>query len=306
MVIVAESSNREDLALIFLSITYCYYMSLKGCKKTVQSFCTRNIDGFSISLYLRNFLHFSGENGWDGDCNFLCSSCMNPCPRRCCLWWLLMPNHHTRRMSTRYHQSQYLNTCARKGLAHLNMGFLLRVGFYSNILILDFALKGLSAAATALQWWFRHKPHKVHYENSKPPNSSWYLTRSSKFGFQYIWSHSMVINDLMSFTSTVYHVCHWFLFGNTGRWPSRCGVYHRECDCHGIPTQWFKLWTSRLCRGTAPNWLHPTLQSGKLMIRSSTDLNWLLFTNWVMKETGDVILWEWQLQGCCCPHPLVL
>jgi hypothetical protein len=60
MVIVAESSNREDLALIFLSITYCY-MSLKGCKKTVQSFCTRNIDGFSISLYLRNFLQFSGK-----------------------------------------------------------------------------------------------------------------------------------------------------------------------------------------------------------------------------------------------------
>lgn len=116
----------------------------------------------------------------------------------------------------------------------------------------------------------------------------------------------MVINDLMSFTLTDYHVCHWFLFGNTGRWPSRCGVYHWECDCHGIPTQWFKLWTSRLCRGTAPNWLHPTLQSGKLMIRSTTDLNWLLFTNWVMKESGDMILWEWQLQGCCCPHPLVL
>lgn len=116
MVIVAESSNREDLALVFLIISYCY-MSLKRMQEDCNLCALEILMVSRLACIEETFCIFWG-NGWDGDCNFLCSSCMNSCPRRCCIWWLLVPNHHTRRMSTQYHQSQYLNTCARKGLAH--------------------------------------------------------------------------------------------------------------------------------------------------------------------------------------------
>lgn len=252
MVIVAKLSNSEDLALIFLSITYCTcpWKDARG----LCNFCALEIPMVSqLTCYSGTFCIFC-KNGSDGDCNFLCSSCVNPCPRRCCIWWLLVPNYHTRRMSPLHHQFQYLLiTYSWKRFSTPNMGFILRVGFYLNIYQFWTMLpKGECCHCTAVVVPIQASQSALW--EFKPPNLSCYLARSSKFETQYMWSHSMVMNGLTSFTLTVYHVCYWYLYGNTGRWPSRCGVHHWECNCHGIPAQWFKLWTSRLCRGTAPNW----------------------------------------------------